>query len=73
MRIGRIANIRITFDDSDTATVQSQYSMLMRLPAGEGQNPIYVEAAGWYDDTAVRTADGWCLSNRYERIAYTRM
>ena len=73
MRIGRIANIRVDFDGPDRANVQSQYSMLMRLPAAEGQNPTYIEAAGWYDDIAVRTSSGWLLRERVERIAYTRM
>jgi len=65
--------VQITFDGADRATVQSQYSMLMRLPAADGDTPMYIEAAGWYDDTAVRTSSGWLLSSRTERIAYTRM
>ena len=73
MRIGRISNIRVVFESADRANVQSQYSMLMRLPVAEGQSPTYIEAAGWYDDIALRTAAGWRLQSRVERIAYTRM
>lgn len=72
MRIGRISNVLVTLDGTDRATVSSQYSMLMRIPSTEG-NPTYVEAAGWYDDLAVLTANGWRLSARTERMAYMRM
>lgn len=72
MRIGRIANVDVTLDGADRAIVGSQYSMVMRIPATEG-NPTYIEAAGWYDDVAVRTADGWRLAARTERMAYMRM
>jgi SnoaL-like domain len=70
MRIGRIHNVQPTFTGSDSATVSSQYSMTMRIP---GDTPMYIEAAGWYDDTAVRTGGGWRISNRYERLAFIRM
>ncbi len=72
MRIGRIANVIVRLDGDHRATVSSQYSMVMRIPAAEG-NPTYLEAAGWYDDVAVRTDAGWRLSNRTERMAYMRM
>ena len=70
MRIGRISNVLPTFVSADEARVSSQYSMTMRLA---GDPPTYIEAAGWYDDTVVRTATGWRIANRYERIAYVRM
>lgn len=70
MRIGRISNVLATFVSGDEARVSSQYSMMMRLA---GDSPTYIEAAGWYDDTVVRTAQGWRLANRFERIAYMRM
>ena len=70
MRIGRIANVLPTFTGEDSATVSSQYSMMMRIA---GEPPTYIEAAGWYDDSVVRTADGWRIANRYERLAYLRM
>jgi SnoaL-like domain len=73
MRIGRIANIHVAFEEPDRAKVTSQYSMVMRLPAADGASPTYIEAAGWYDDIAVRTAAGWRLTQRIERLAYTRM
>jgi hypothetical protein len=73
MRIGRIANVHVEFDGSDTARVSSQYSMVMRIPAAEGASPTFIDAAGWYDDIAVRTDSGWRLSRRVERLAYTRM
>ena len=72
MRIGRISNVLITFDTPDRATVSSQYSMMMRLGAADA-NPTYIEAAGWYDDVATRTDDGWRLNERTERVAYMRM
>ncbi len=46
--------------------------MVMRLGAADAK-PTYIEAAGWYDDVAVRTDDGWRLSARTERIACMRM
>ena len=70
MRIGRISNVLPTFVGADEARVSSQYSMTMRIA---GDTPTYIDAAGWYDDTVVRTANGWRLANRYERIAYMRM
>lgn len=74
MRIGRIANVIVTLhDDGDGATVSSQYSMLMRIPAQADGAPTYIEAAGWYDDTATRTPAGWRLTARTERMAYMRM
>ncbi|HEY4333322.1 MAG TPA: nuclear transport factor 2 family protein [Ilumatobacteraceae bacterium] len=74
MRIGRVANILITVDGPDRATSTSQYSMTMRIPAqAEGGQPTYIEAAGWYDDMFERTADGWRISRRYERLAYMKM
>lgn len=70
LRIGRISNVLPTFVSADEARVSSQYSMVMRVA---GDTPTYIEAAGWYDDTAVRTDVGWRLSDRFERIAYVRM
>jgi hypothetical protein len=70
MRIGRIANVLPTFTGADAATVSSQYSMTMRIA---GEAPTYIEAAGWYDDAVVRTADGWRIASRYERMAHLRM
>jgi len=69
MRIGRTHNVAVSFDGADRATITSQYSMTMRFA---GETPTYIEAAGWYDDVAVRTAEGWRLSARTERIAYMR-
>jgi 3-phenylpropionate/cinnamic acid dioxygenase small subunit len=75
MRIHRMANVQISFDGADRAAVCSQYSTLMRfpVPADARAKPTFVEAAGWYDDVVVRTATGWLLSTRAERIAYTRI
>jgi 3-phenylpropionate/cinnamic acid dioxygenase small subunit len=70
MRIGRIANVLPTFTGADSATVSSQYSMTMRIA---GEPPTYIDAAGWYDDEVVRTADGWRIASRHERIAFMRM
>jgi len=70
MRIGRTHNVLPTFTGADSATVSSQYSMTMRIA---GEPPTYIDAAGWYDDTVVRTADGWRIASRYERLAFIRM
>lgn len=73
MRMSRLANIQICFDGADQAAVGSQYNMVMRIPAGDqAGTPTYIEAGGWYDDVVVRTAPGWRISRRTERIAYTR-
>lgn len=76
MRIHRMANVQICFDGADTAAIGSQYNTVMRIPGAAGDaaaRPTYIEAAGWYDDVVVRTASGWLLSKRAERIAYTRI
>lgn len=70
MRIGRISNVLPTFVGADEARVSSQYAMTMRVA---GETPMYIDAAGWYDDTVVRTEAGWRLSSRFERMAYLRM
>lgn len=75
LRIHRMANVQIRFDGADRATIGSQYNTVMRIPASEGSSnarPTYIEAAGWYDDVVLRTASGWLLSQRVERIAYAR-
>ena len=62
-------NVTITFDGEDSATVRSIYTMTMRIP---GDQPTYMQASGWYNDTIVRTADGWRIRNRFEQLAYVK-
>jgi hypothetical protein len=31
-----------------------------------------MQASGWYNDTIVRTADGWRIQNRFEQLAYVK-
>jgi 3-phenylpropionate/cinnamic acid dioxygenase small subunit len=62
-------NVAITFDNDDTAKVRSIYTMTMRIP---GDQPTYMQASGWYNDTIVRTPNGWLISNRFEQLAYVK-
>lgn len=62
-------NVAITFENDDTAKVRSIYTMTMRIP---GDQPTYMQASGWYNDTIVRTAEGWRISDRFEQLAYVK-
>lgn len=65
-------NVTIDFVDSDTATVRSIYTMMMRIPGADGGAPTYMQASGWYHDTVQRTSDGWRIHNRFEQLAYVK-
>jgi len=54
----RMTNQAITID-GDAATVRTYVDALILLEDGSGANPV-----GYYDDHAVRTADGWRISSR---------
>lgn len=58
-------NVVVRFDGDDRATVRSLYRMTMKI---DGEQPTYIQAAGWYDDVVVRTADGWRIAERLERL-----
>lgn len=62
-------DVLVESNDSDTATVRSLYRMVMRMP---GDEPVYLEASGWYRDQFVRTGDGWLIANRFEQMLYLR-
>ena len=62
-------NVAITFVGDDKATVRSIYTMTMRIP---GDQPTYMQASGWYNDTIVRTSEGWRIQNRFEQLAYVK-
>ena len=73
MRIHRVANVQICFDGPDQAALSSQYTTTMRIAGSDGGAATYIDAAGWYDDVAVRTGSGWQLNRRVERLAFVRM
>jgi SnoaL-like domain len=54
---------------SQSSNTLSLYKMVMRIP---GDQPTYMEACGWYQDTVTRTASGWRLSNRFEHLLYVK-
>jgi hypothetical protein len=54
----RMSNQAITID-GDTATVRTYVDALILFPGGAGANP-----SGYYDDVAVRTSEGWRISQR---------
>jgi 3-phenylpropionate/cinnamic acid dioxygenase small subunit len=62
-------NVVIDFTDTDSAKVRSIYKMVMKLG---GDTPTYMEACGYYNDTIVRTADGWRIADRFEQLLYIR-
>ncbi|OBK39225.1 polyketide cyclase [Mycobacterium sp. 1245111.1] len=59
--IHRMTNQAIAID-GDTATIRTYVDALILMEDGSGANPV-----GYYDDHAVRTADGW----RIDRRTYT--
>jgi SnoaL-like domain len=59
--IHRMTNQAIAIDE-DTATIRTYVDALILMEDGSGANPV-----GYYDDHAVRTADGW----RIDRRTYT--
>jgi 3-phenylpropionate/cinnamic acid dioxygenase small subunit len=70
--LSQSSNVVVAFTDDDHATSRSLYSMMMRIPAGEGGEPTYMQASGWYHDQLVRTAAGWRIADRYEHLAYVK-
>lgn len=64
------SNVAVTFVDADTARVRSMYTMMLRIPGADGAAPNYMQASGWYDDTVVRSADGWRIAKRFEQLVY---
>jgi hypothetical protein len=56
-------------ESAGSAGVRSLYRMVMRIP---GDAPTYLEASGWYNDTVVRTDDGWRIATRFEQMLYVR-
>ncbi len=71
------SNAMVTFDvdgnseGSDSAKIRSMYRMVMKLAGADGGS-TYMEAQGEYADTVVRTAAGWKLADRYERLYFIR-
>jgi 3-phenylpropionate/cinnamic acid dioxygenase small subunit len=62
-------NVVIDFDGDDSARVRSIYKMVMKIG---GETSTYMEACGYYNDTIVRTADGWRIADRFEQLLYIR-
>jgi 3-phenylpropionate/cinnamic acid dioxygenase small subunit len=62
-------NVVVDFDGDDSAKVRSIYKMIMKIG---GETPTYMEACGYYNDTVVRTADGWRIADRFEQLLYIR-
>ncbi|UMB71479.1 nuclear transport factor 2 family protein [Mycobacterium paraterrae] len=56
--IHRMTNQAIAID-GDTATMRTYVDALILMEDGSGANPV-----GYYDDHAVRTADGWRIDHR---------
>lgn len=67
--VSHAGNLVVDFDGDDSARLRSLYRMVMRIP---GDPPTYMEACGWYRDTAVRTDQGWRLGDRFEQLLYVR-
>jgi hypothetical protein len=62
----------IDFTGADSAKVRSGYTMMMRIPGADGAQPTYMQAQGYYNDTMIRTAAGWRISDRYEQLVYVK-
>lgn len=66
-----MANIRITLQgDSDSASARTMCHnpMVMRQPDGSERVMFF---GIWYDDTLLRTADGWRIRSRSQELCYT--
>jgi 3-phenylpropionate/cinnamic acid dioxygenase small subunit len=63
-----IANVQILLD-GDTATSRTAFTMLLKTASDPA---AYIEVRGWYDDTHVRTPDGWRISSRTESLVDLR-
>ncbi|MGV0848879.1 nuclear transport factor 2 family protein [Mycolicibacterium phlei] len=62
----RISNIAIDLD-GDRATARSYvHAVLMAVP---GDSNSWIDALGHYDDSLVRTAEGWRINKRTTNIA----
>jgi hypothetical protein len=64
----QVSNIIVTVTGSDTASVESMFRSVMRIPAGDGGSPTVMQAIGYYHDEVTRTAAGWRLSSRTESL-----
>ena len=64
-----VGNTVVEFTGDDTASVRSLYRMVMRMA---GDEPVYLEASGYYRDTVVRTDGGWRIADRFEQMLYLR-
>lgn len=64
-----VGNVVVEADDGDSATVRSLYRMVMRMA---GDEPVYLEASGWYRDRLVRSGDDWLIADRFEQMLYLR-
>ena len=62
LALSQSSNLAISFEAAERATLRSMYVMTMRIPATEGGEPTYLQASGWYEDTAVLTPAGWRLA-----------
>jgi hypothetical protein len=68
----QVSNAVVTFDGDASATARSMYRMVMKIAGADGAAATYMEAQGEYADSFIRTATGWKLSDRYERLLYVR-
>jgi 3-phenylpropionate/cinnamic acid dioxygenase small subunit len=64
-----VGNVVVDVVDDDAAKVRSLYKMVMKIA---GEQPIFMEACGWYVDDVVRTAGGWRIAHRFEQLLYVR-
>jgi 3-phenylpropionate/cinnamic acid dioxygenase small subunit len=69
MALSHTGNLVIDPVSAEEAKVRSLYRMTMRIA---GEPPTYIEASGGYDDTVVRTPDGWRISSRHEDLRWMK-
>jgi SnoaL-like domain len=72
LTLSQSSNLTISFEAAERATLRSMYVMTMRIPATEISELTYLQASGWYEDTAVLTSNGWRLASRREHLGYVK-
>jgi hypothetical protein len=65
-----VVNTCYCFDGDDRCGTRTEFQTVMRIA---GDKPVFIRAGGHYDDVFTRTATGWLLSERVERLGYVQM
>ena len=70
--VSQSSNAVVSFEGDDVASARSMYRMLMKIGGADGAAATFMEAQGEYHDRFARTAEGWRLAGRVEKLLYVR-